>query len=53
MIRVEDFVAKKKAEYPVDPACDVCNGAQDSVMTHDQSQELLVHPDSRTLQLYG
>ena len=33
IIRVEDLIAKKDAEYPEDPARDVCNGAQDPVMT--------------------
>jgi hypothetical protein len=33
IIRVEDLISKKDAEYPEDPACDVCNGAQDPVTT--------------------
>jgi hypothetical protein len=33
MIRVEDLIAKKEAEYPEDPARDVCNCAQDPVTT--------------------
>jgi hypothetical protein len=33
IIRVEDLIAKKDAEYPEDPARDVCNGAQDPVTT--------------------
>jgi hypothetical protein len=33
IIRVEDLIAKKDAEYPEDPARNVCNGAQDSVTT--------------------
>ena len=32
-IRVEDFITKKHAEYPEDPARKVCNGAQGPVMT--------------------
>jgi hypothetical protein len=33
IIRVEDLIAKKDAEYPEDPAHNICNGAQDPVMT--------------------
>jgi hypothetical protein len=33
IILVKDLIAKKDAEYPEDPACDICNGAQDPVMT--------------------
>ena len=33
IIRVEDLIAKKDAEYPKDPARNVCNGAEDPVTT--------------------
>ena len=39
-IRVEDLMAKKDAEYPEDPARNVCNHAQDPVIT--------VRPESET-----
>jgi hypothetical protein len=31
--RVENLIAKKDAEYPEDPARDVCNGAEDPITT--------------------
>jgi hypothetical protein len=42
IIRVENLMAKKDAEYPEDPARNVCNGAQTQL-----------RPRSGTLQLYG
>ncbi len=33
IIRVKSLKAKENAEYPEDPARDVCNGAQDPVTT--------------------
>ena len=33
IIRIEDLITKKDAEYPKGPARDVCNGAQDPVTT--------------------
>src|SRR6266403_4934385 len=33
IIRVKSLKAKENAEYPEDPACNVCNGAQDPVTT--------------------
>ena len=33
IIRMKDFMAKKDAGYPEDPAHNVCNSAQDPVMT--------------------
>jgi hypothetical protein len=51
IIRVEDLRAKKDVKYSEGPACNVCNGAQ-TQLTYNQSQELWMHPDLETLQLY-